>query len=94
MFREGVVEEVHAAEKIGPTAAQTLGLSEIHALLRGELTERECIAAIQQATRRYAKRQTTWFRKETGLLEVRAGSHAVEQILTGGVSGATPNFQR
>ena len=29
------------------------------------MTRAECIAAIQQATRRYAKRQLTWFRRQT-----------------------------
>ncbi len=68
MFREGVLEEVRHAGEIGPTASQALGFTEIQAHLRGELSARECIGAIQQATRRYAKRQGTWFRKEAGLV--------------------------
>lgn len=67
MFSAGVVEEVQAVGEVGPTAAQTLGLREIRALLAGEMDRAECIAAIQQATRRYAKRQGTWFRRETAL---------------------------
>jgi tRNA dimethylallyltransferase len=53
--------------EVGPTAEQTLGLREIRALLGGEVERGDCVAAIQQATRRYAKRQFTWFRRETGL---------------------------
>jgi tRNA dimethylallyltransferase len=68
MFRDGVIEEVRQTGELGPTAGQTLGLREIHAHLRGELSEEECIAAIQQATRRYAKRQLTWFRKDGELV--------------------------
>jgi tRNA dimethylallyltransferase len=70
MFAEGVVEEVRAAGEVGPTASQALGLREIRAHLAGELTRAECIAAIQQATRRYAKRQLTWFRRETAFQPV------------------------
>jgi tRNA dimethylallyltransferase len=64
MFAEGVVEEVRACDEIGETAAQAIGFHEIQSLLRGEISQEKCIAAIQQATRRYAKRQLTWFRRE------------------------------
>jgi len=39
----------------------------LRAVLRGEMTLEEARAAIQQATRRYAKRQMTWFRREAGV---------------------------
>jgi tRNA dimethylallyltransferase len=64
MFRRGVVEEVRALGKLSATAAKTLGLAQIRQLLAGEITRAECISAIQQATRRYAKRQLTWFRRQ------------------------------
>jgi tRNA dimethylallyltransferase len=64
MFAAGVEDEVRAAGEIGPTAAQTLGWREIRKLLAGEMSRADCLAAIQQATRRYAKRQLTWFRRE------------------------------
>ena len=70
MFRDGVEDEVRSCGPIGPTAAQTLGLEQIQKLLRGALDRRECAAAIQQATRQYAKRQTTWLRRETRLTPV------------------------
>lgn len=65
MFREGVEEEVRALQDFGPTAINALGLKEICALLDGQISRSECIAKIQQATRRYAKRQLTWFRHQT-----------------------------
>ncbi|PYK73731.1 MAG: tRNA (adenosine(37)-N6)-dimethylallyltransferase MiaA [Verrucomicrobia bacterium] len=65
MFREGVEEEVRALRDIGPTAANALGLKEICALIEGQISRAECIVKIQQATRRYAKRQLTWFRHQT-----------------------------
>ena len=65
MFRNGVVREVGATSDIGPTAAQAIGFKEIHSMIEGQISERECIEYVQQATRRYAKRQITWFRSET-----------------------------
>jgi|tagenome__1003787_1003787.scaffolds.fasta_scaffold20985747_6 tRNA dimethylallyltransferase len=65
MFRNGVEDEVRAASDVGPTAASALGLKEIRALLGGQTSPESCIAKIQQATRRYAKRQLTWFRHQT-----------------------------
>jgi tRNA dimethylallyltransferase len=70
MFAEGVVEEVRACGEVGETAAQAIGFREIQSLLRGEISESECVAAIQQATRHYAKRQLTWFRREPSFQHV------------------------
>jgi tRNA dimethylallyltransferase len=64
MFAEGVVEEVAGIGDLGPTAGQMLGLREIQSLLAGQLALGECKAALAQATRQYAKRQLTWFRRE------------------------------
>src|SRR5438132_4620916 len=65
MFENGVIEEVRAAGKMSSTAAQMIGLHEIRELLDGKMSILQCVAAIQQATRRYAKRQLTWFRRQT-----------------------------
>ena len=70
MFAAGVVEEVRSSGEIGFTASQTIGLREIRALLAGQLSQPDCIATIQQTTRRYAKRQMTWFRREPALESV------------------------
>ena len=70
MFASGVIEEVRAAGDVGATAGQTLGFREIRALLAGRLDQAACRTAIQLATRRYAKRQLTWFRRETALATV------------------------
>lgn len=65
MFARGVVEEVRQLpETISETAAMAIGLREIQSLLRGEMTEAQCREAMVQATRRYAKRQLTWFRNQ------------------------------
>ena len=84
MFAAGVVDEVRAAKNIGRTAAQALGLREIQALIAGEISQAECVARIQQATRRYAKRQLTWFRGQTNFPSLNLSAHdpaeAVELI--------------
>ncbi len=54
----------HPEFPFGSTALQAIGLREILALLRGELTESQCREAIVRATRQYAKRQLTWFRNQ------------------------------
>jgi tRNA dimethylallyltransferase len=75
MFEAGVVEEVRAQENLGPTAEKTLGVREIRALLAGEISPAECIAKIQQATRRYAKRQLTWFQRQTNFAPLNLSAH-------------------
>lgn len=65
MFENGVIEEVKTAGSVSPTASQMIGFREITRLLGGEMSISQCIAAIQQATRRYAKRQLTWFKRQT-----------------------------
>ena len=66
MFAAGVIEEVARTGEVGPTAAQMLGRAEIRRHLAGQITREECIEAIALATRQYAKRQLTWFRRERG----------------------------
>ena len=68
MFERGVIEEVRAAGVISATASQMIGLREIRELLEGKMWLAQCIAEIQRATRRYAKRQLTWFRRQTNFL--------------------------
>jgi tRNA dimethylallyltransferase len=83
MFDQGVVEEVRKAEA-GPTAAAAIGYAEIKSLLRGEMNTEECVTAIQQRTRRYAKRQLTWLRSENTISAINLThtplNKAVEEI--------------
>ena len=65
MIDEGAVGEVKAllARKLNPDlpVMRGIGVREIAAYLTGETTLEQAVAAGQQATRRYAKRQYTWF---------------------------------
>ena len=84
MFEAGVIEEVRNAGAISETASKMIGLREIQKLLDGKVSILQCVAAIQQATRRYAKRQLTWFRRQTNFqslnLSVLSHVEAVERI--------------
>src|SRR5437867_4938599 len=68
MFEKGVIEEVRATRATSATASQVIGLRQIRELLNGQMSLSQCIAEIQQATRRYAKRQLTWLRRQTNFL--------------------------
>ncbi|MFW6108549.1 MAG: tRNA (adenosine(37)-N6)-dimethylallyltransferase MiaA, partial [bacterium] len=67
MFEEGLVAEVHgllaAPEAVSHAAAQFVGYREVIAALRGEMTLEEAREKIKTRTRRFARRQLTWFRK-------------------------------
>ena len=68
MLARGWLEEVRGLVESGlPESAKAfnfIGYRELRRVLKGELALEEARAAIQQATRRYAKRQLTWFRRE------------------------------
>ena len=68
MMKEGLVDEVEEILKEGfPSdlpALQTIGYKETVAALQGEYTMQEAVERIKLATRHYAKRQWTWFRRD------------------------------
>jgi tRNA dimethylallyltransferase len=68
MIARGAVEEARAflARGLDPDlpAMKTIGLGEIDAHLRGEVSLDDAVKKAQQATRNYAKRQMTWFRNQ------------------------------
>lgn len=69
MFDGGAVDEVAALLARGDVPAdapirRAIGVPEIAALLRGEISKADAIAQSAGATRRYAKRQYTWFRHQ------------------------------
>jgi tRNA dimethylallyltransferase len=92
MFAGGVIEEVRAAAVMSATASQMIGLREIRELLAGKKSLPQCIAEIQQATRRYAKRQLTWFRRQSNFLPLNLSflthNEAVKWISLRMLSGA------
>ena len=68
MLDDGAIIEVEAllARDLSPElpVMRAIGVPEIAAMLKGELSRAQTIEAGQQATRNYAKRQYTWFRRQ------------------------------
>src|SRR5215472_8529497 len=71
MLEHGWMQEVQDLLKSGlnenAKPFDFIGYRELRAAVRNELSLPQAREAIQQATRRYAKRQLTWFRKEAGV---------------------------
>lgn len=71
MFAAGLVEEVRRILDLGfpPTVKplESHGYKQALQVIRGELDMREAVFCAQRNTRRYAKRQLTWFRREAGV---------------------------
>ncbi|RMG05924.1 MAG: tRNA (adenosine(37)-N6)-dimethylallyltransferase MiaA [Nitrospirae bacterium] len=84
MFKKGLVEEVRRLLEKSPseTPLQAIGYKETIAYLNGEMEYSELVEEVKKATRRYAKRQFTWFRKEEGIRWVDiTGINSPERIL-------------
>lgn len=68
MMEQGAVEEVRLlSERCDLSAAaigKVIGVPELWAYGKGEISREEAISKAQQATRNYAKRQMTWFRNQ------------------------------
>lgn len=66
MLQNGLVEEAKAffENPLGRTAKQAIGYKELYPYFAGEKTLEECIENLKMQTRRYAKRQLTWFRRD------------------------------
>jgi tRNA dimethylallyltransferase len=73
MLDGGAIEEVAALQNAAPGLEKAIGYGEIRRYLAGEIDRAECEALINAATRQYAKRQDTWFRRERWLKEDRHG---------------------
>ena len=81
IFAQGVVDEVRAATNVGPTAAMTLGWQAIRDLIAGRISKAECVAFIQRATRHYAKRQLTWFQRQTSFESLNLSLHGAPEAI-------------
>jgi tRNA dimethylallyltransferase len=91
MFEEGLLNEVETVLRKHPdrTAMQAIGYKEIATFLKKEIDKDEAIRLIKRNTRRYAKRQLTWFKKEenitwinvTGVDDRREVFHVMKDII-------------
>ena len=67
MLQNGLVQEAQTCfdQPERPTAAQAIGCKELYPYFRGERTLEECVEELKLRTRQYAKRQLTWFRRDS-----------------------------
>lgn len=93
MINAGLLEEISAYNALHskrPDAAwqpefpfeKAIGLKEMQAHLAGALSLPDAISAMQQATRRYAKRQSTWFKRERWLQTICLDSNPAADFIT------------
>lgn len=71
MIEKGLIDEVKDLIKKYhefPTAMQAIGYKEIREYLNKKITKEEAIEKIKQESRRYAKRQITWFKKNENII--------------------------
>jgi len=82
MFKKGLIDEVRNLMKLGysrySTAMQGLGYKEAFWFLDGQTTIEETIELLKRNTRRYAKRQMTWFKKMKEIKWFDAGDDDLE----------------
>ena len=83
MIKQGLIEEVEGIlekYKEFPTAMQGLGYKEVVEYLEGRATKEEMIEKIKMETRRYAKRQLTWFRKNKQTIWIKGKDNLQNNI--------------
>jgi tRNA dimethylallyltransferase len=80
MWRDGILDEVERLKgdglESGVTARRAIGYAQALAQLAGDLSEAEAIAQTQALTRRYARRQVSWFKRYEGARWVASGTDA------------------
>jgi tRNA dimethylallyltransferase len=80
MWREGLVDEVRTLRERGlergVTARRAIGYAQALAQLDGDLTETDAIAETQSLTRRYARRQVSWFKRYDAVRWIDPGEDA------------------
>ena len=74
MLRDGLLDEVKNfySENAGKTVVQAIGCKELLPYLRGEQTLDEAVEKLKMETRRFAKRQLTWFRRNDKIIWIYA----------------------
>ena len=84
MIENGLIDEVKSVRSLKHLSTlKTVGYSELFAYLEGNISLNEAIELIKQNTRRYAKRQLTWFRRhpDAAWLSDRSAIEMVNDIL-------------
>ena len=85
MLREGFEEEAKGlyeryGDRLSRTAKKALGYQELYAYFRGEYPYEEAIRLIKRNTRHFAKRQLTWFKRESDVITVEKADKSNEEL--------------
>ncbi|MGB6454316.1 MAG: tRNA (adenosine(37)-N6)-dimethylallyltransferase MiaA [Streptosporangiaceae bacterium] len=85
MWDRGLIDEVRRLERVGlrdgRTASRALGYAQVLRFLAGEWTEAEAVAQAIQATRRFVRRQESWFRRDPRVVWITAGADLADRAL-------------
>lgn len=83
MFRQGLVAEIKrfTRRKVSKTAKSLLGYKEIKGFLDGEYCCDEAKKLLKKNTRRYAKRQISWFKREKGVKWIEVDSRDTSELI-------------
>lgn len=97
MMKKGFLEEVkalHASGVLKGPARKAIGYGELTAFLEGEIRLEEAVSAIKVRSRKLAKRQLTWFRKEDGIewfdIRKEGWKHDVMEFVAEWLADRTP----
>jgi len=93
MWSRGLVDEVrglHEAGRLGKTAGQAIGYREVVDFLQGDCNEEEAREAVAQHTRRYARKQMSWFRRDDAIHWVDPSQSDVVALVTDAVLALWP----
>lgn len=84
MLEQGLIDEVRGLVRMGctkeMTSMQGIGYKEMIDYLRGFLTYDELVCILKRNTRRYAKRQLTWFRRDVSMQSIMYTDSIVDEI--------------
>lgn len=92
MMAAGLVEEIRALGDLSITAEKAIGIRDMRRFFAGECTEDEAVEAIVLATRRYAKRQITWFRREAWLQTICLTDDSTAESATSQILNQFPSL--
>ncbi len=85
MLQDGLIEEVEYLREQGydlsNNSMQALGYKQVYYYLQGFINKEEMIEEIKKETRRYAKRQYTWFKKDRRILWLNIKAFADDKLL-------------
>ncbi len=96
MWRHGLVDEVRrlaghdrpgSGLRAGRTASRALGYAQVLRYLGGECAEQEALAETIRATRRFARRQESWFRRDPRVRWLPAAEPVPTQVAVAAAGG-------